>query len=376
MRPKHFSRPRPHWWPADEPWPPHGPPRAWRERRAMRGHFVWRMGCFFAAFMLLAVTFALSLAFVVSSLLGALTTPNGAPMLWPNWGWALVVVLFVGVWLVGRTLRRAATPLADVMDGVGRVAEGDYSVRVAERGPRAMRSLARAFNTMAERLQRNDELRRDLMADVAHELRTPLAVIQGNLEGVLDGVYPRDDAHLAPILDETRVLSRLIDDLRTLALAESGALKLQTEPTDLAVLLSETVNSFRAQAEGNGVTLTVDVAGDLPLLDVDPTRIREVATNLIANALRYTPRSGAVRVRATFDATSQRATVSVGDSGAGIAPEALPHIFERFYKASNSRGSGLGLTIAKNLVAAHGGEMSAQSEVGKGTTITFTLPKE
>jgi two-component system, OmpR family, sensor histidine kinase BaeS len=194
-------------------------------------------------------------------------------------------------------------------------------------------------------------------------------VVQGNLEGLIDGIYPRDDAHLQPILEETRVLSRLIDDLRTLALAESGALKLQIEPTDLAMLVSETVAFFQAQADG--VELSADAEPGL-VLEIDPERIRQVLENLLANALRYTPRSGTIRVRCF--AEGAHAKVSVSDTGAGIPPDELPHIFDRFYKSRDSRGTGLGLAIAKNLVVAHGGEISAQSALDKGTTIHFTLP--
>jgi two-component system OmpR family sensor kinase/two-component system sensor histidine kinase BaeS len=277
--------------------------------------------------------------------------------------------------LAGRALRYAATPIGDVIEAAGRVAEGNYSARVAERGPREVRALVRAFNSMTARLQTIDEQRRSLLADVTHELRTPLTVIQGNLEGLLDGVYPRDDAHLESILEETRVLSRLIDDLRTLALAESGALRLQKEPTDLGALVGETVASFQAQADAAGVELNADIAPELPPLELDPARIRQVLENLIANALRYTPRDGTIRVRCYAESKSDaHVAVSVSDTGSGIPPDALAYIFGRFYKSSDSRGTGLGLAIAKNLVAAHGGEISAQSELGKGTTIRFTLP--
>jgi signal transduction histidine kinase len=265
-----------------------------------------------------------------------------------------------------------ALPLGDVMEAAGRVAEGDYSARVAERGPREVRALAHTFNSMAARLAAHDEQRRNLLADVTHELRTPLTVIQGNLEGLLDGIYARDDAHLQPILEETQVMSRLIDDLRMLALAESGALRLEKEPTDLAVLASEAVASFRTQADAAKIELSVDAAPDLPTLEVDPARIRQVLDNLIANALRYTPGGGTIRVRC-FTSSGSNVAVAISDTGAGIPPEELPHIFDRFYKSRDSRGTGLGLAIARNLVAAHGGEISAESELGKGTTICFTL---
>ena len=227
---------------------------------------------------------------------------------------------------------------------------------------------------MAAQLQVNQEQRRNLVSDVTHELRTPLTIIQGNLEGLVDGIYPTDREHLASILEETRVLSRLIDDLRTLAQAESGTLKLQKEAADLADLVSETVASFRPQAEEAGVTLHIDVASGLPLVSLDPLRIREVLLNLLANALRYTPRGGVISISCSFADDSKCIAVAVRDSGAGIPPEDLSHIFDRFYKTRDSRGSGLGLTIAKNLVAAHGGDIAAESTLGQGTTVRFTLP--
>src|SRR5207248_407815 len=194
-------------------------------------------------------------------------------------------------------LSRTALPIADLMDAAQQIAQGDYSTRVAERGPGEVRQLAHAFNSMAARLQATDEQRRGLLADVTHELRTPLTVIQGNVEGLIDGVYPADEAHLTPILEETRLLSRLIDDLRTLSLAESGALQLHREPTDISTLVTETLAGFRPRADEAGVTLRAEMAPDLPALYVDPARIREVLVNLVANALRYTPRGGLVRVR-------------------------------------------------------------------------------
>jgi signal transduction histidine kinase len=277
--------------------------------------------------------------------------------------------------LTVRVLRRLSRPVGEFMTAVERVAEGDYGVRVSEGGSRDVQGLARAFNGMVARLQASEIQRRGLLADVTHELRTPLTVIQGNLEGLLDGVYPADAEHLTPILDETRILSRLIDDLRTLALAESGSLTLNREPTDLGVLAGETVAAFRAQAGAAGVRLALDVSDDLPLLTVDPVRLREVFTNLVANALRYTPAGGQVRISWKPGADGG-AVLQVSDTGAGIPAEALPHIFERFYKTPESRGTGLGLAIAKNLVTAHAGQISARSVAGEGTVMTVELPGE
>ncbi len=209
---------------------------------------------------------------------------------------------------------------------------------------------------------------------MTHELRTPLTVIQGNLEALLDGVYPADPAHLTPILDETQVLSRLVEDLRTLSLAESGALQLHRESTDMGILVSETTTAFRASADRAGVELRVTLPNELPLLNLDPVRIREVLTNLVANALRHTSPGGVIHL--SGEVTEPHLTLSVSDTGSGIPPERLPHIFDRFYKSDESNGSGLGLAIAKSLVTAHGGEIAATSEgvAGRGATIRFTLP--
>ena len=282
----------------------------------------------------------------------------------------IVVLLLFGT--AARGFRRFAAPLGDLIDAAENVEAGNYSVRVRARGPRELRSLASAFNSMSGRLESSERERRRLLADVTHELRTPLTIMQGNLEALLDGVYPADPAHLEPILDETRVLSRLVDDLRTLSLAEAGALTLHREPTDIGQLLTDSVASFRVQADSAGVELATVVDEVLPQLEIDPVRMREVLSNLLSNALRYTPRGGTVRVGASLSDGTVR--ISVRDSGPGIAAEALPHIFDRFYKSDESRGAGLGLAIAKSLVVAHGGEIDATSAPGQGTEMRFWLP--
>jgi len=288
-------------------------------------------------------------------------------------GVALLIVVF-GFLFAARSLRRLAAPTGDVIEAVGRVADGDLSIRVRERGAREARALARAFNAMTSRLEAGEEQRRRLLADVSHELRTPLSVVQGNLEALVDGVHPADEAHLVAILDETKVLSRLVEDLRTLSLAESGALTLHREAIDVGVLVREMVDSFGSQAEPAGVKIDAQVPSGLPQVDADPVRAREILTNLIANALRYTPRGGRVSVEAR--ATDASVAIEVRDTGAGIAPDHIGRIFDRFYKSAESRGAGLGLAIAKQLVEAHGGEISATSVPGEGTDIRFTLPVE
>ena len=287
----------------------------------------------------------------------------------------IMVVLFVGGALA-VSMRRVGGPLGDVVEAANRLAGGDYAARVREHGPPSLRTVGHAFNSMAARLESQDQLRRQLMADIAHELRTPLTVIQGRIEGLLDGVYPRDDAQLGQTLAETRMLARLVEDLRTLAHAESGTLTLQKEPTDVAVLVQDVVDTFAAEATAQHVSIEWNTSAPSPrapclLFDVDPLRVREILINLISNALQHTPPNG--RISIDLSAAADRLTLKVADTGTGIAAEALPKIFDRFYKGSTSRGSGLGLAIARNLVMAHGGNISAESLPGHGTTITFTL---
>jgi signal transduction histidine kinase len=285
---------------------------------------------------------------------------------------ATLLIAFAAVFVLLRTVRRVGLPFRDVMEAAERVAEGDYSVRVAESGPRPVRGLAHAFNTMTERLGTHEQQRRNLMADVAHELRTPLTIIQGKLEGLLDGVYPRDDSQLTEILDETRMLSRLIEDLRTLALSESGALQLQKELTDVAELAREVVRAFTTEASARHVALSVDASAGLPHIVIDAVRIRQVLNNLVSNALQHTPAEGSIHISVTpTDDTWM--LVQVHDTGRGMTQEELDRAFDRFHKGPDSRGSGLGLPIARNLVLAHGGEMRATSQLGSGTTISFTL---
>jgi two-component system sensor histidine kinase BaeS len=215
---------------------------------------------------------------------------------------------------------------------------------------------------------------------VTHELRTPLAVIQGSLEAILDGVHPPDETHLGAIIEETRVLDRLIEDLRTLALSESGGLSLHREPTDLGILLTDVSTSFAASAATAGVKLSTAIEDDVPLLEIDPVRIREVVANLVANALRHTPSGGRISIEAARAGASARdgepseVEIVVRDTGSGIDPALLPHLFERFARGSGSTGSGLGLSIARSLVELHGGSIVAASPGDGGTRIAIRLP--
>ena len=311
---------------------------------------------------------------VVAWLVGIGFGDTGTPIHYRIAGLAVLLVGAAAIVGVGRAVRRSAAPIDDVVSAARRVEAGDFSARIADDGPPELRAVARAFNSMAARLAENDEQRRSFLADVSHELRTPLTVIEGHIEGVLDGVYPPDDAHLGPVLEETRTLERLVDDLRTLSLADAGALTLAREATDLGDVIAEAVAAARPSADGAHVELRRDVAPDLPQLFVDPVRIRGVLGNLLANAIRHTPADGLVTVVAKPAPDRQAIDVSVSDSGPGIEPDLLPRVFERFAKGRGSRGSGLGLAIARDVIRAHGGTITAESAPDQGTTIRFQLP--
>ncbi len=369
--PRFSHRQRPPWWPENEEWPP----KRWRHMRGTP--FFRRMGCFFLLFTFFAFTGFLALLRVI---LAPFIEFHGVPpleqpdIIFP-FGVAGFFILIATVFLAARSLRRMSRPLDELVDASNKVAEGDFSVRVEVKGPPEVRTLLHGFNSMAERLQVNDMQRRNMLADVSHELRTPLTVIQGNVEGILDGMYPADEARLQSIQEETQVLSRLIEDLRTLALAESGALLLKKEPTDLRELIRDTVAGFEAQIKEKAIVLNLDL-NMLEEVNIDPQRVREVLSNLIGNALRYTPGQGVVKVGLTESGSvpEKEALIFVQNNGPGIDPADLPHIFERFYKSSDSGGMGLGLSIAKYLIEAHGGRIWAENDAEQGTKISFTLP--
>ncbi|MCJ7567905.1 MAG: ATP-binding protein [Anaerolineales bacterium] len=364
-RERRFNRPPPHWWPDDESWPPVSP--LWRKNRPK-------------LFPRLAIGALLTLVIVTVTCSGSVyiltRLSGGIDLHKPG---ALPVFLGMGILIafatfhIGRTIRRVISPIDDLLEASYSVAEGDYSVKVPERGAPEMYALVSSFNAMVRQLESQANQRNELMADLTHELRTPITVVQGNIEGMIDGVYERDDAHLKALLEETKQLSNLIEDLRTLGLAESGALQLHREATDLTLLTSETLAAYRPQIEAAGTSLELIAAEGIPLINVDPLRFREVLTNLIANALRYTPSGETIKVQIEKEGADQ-IRIIVLDTGSGIDVHDLPYIFERFYKSADSAGSGLGLAIAKKLVEAHGGEISAESAPDRGTQITILLP--
>lgn len=282
----------------------------------------------------------------------------------------IVLVILIAIAASGG-IRRMTRPVGNLVDAARRIESGDYSATVPEWGSPDVRSVARAFNSMSARLKAIDEQRRSSLADVAHELRTPLAVIRGQAEAISDGVYPADAAHLGPILDATHTLERLVEDLRTLIQTDAGNLELHREPVDLGVLAHDAVESFRSQTELAGVSLSAEVKSEPVLLPLDPARMRQVIGNLLANAIHHTPPGGSVTV--TVSSPPGQVALIVADTGGGIPPELAPHVFERFVKGPSSAGSGLGLAIARDIVAAHGGSLDFTSTPGQGSTFVVRL---
>ncbi len=346
---------RPPWWPEGEPFPP----RRWGRPRYGPPPFVRFIGCF--------VVTVLFVALLTGGLIGALF---GRGEFHPFFLVPILFVVLIAFAALGG-LRRMTRPMTNLIDAARRIESGDYSAQVPEWGSQDIRSVARAFNSMSARLQAMDEQRRSFLADVTHELRTPLSVIRGQAEAISDGVYPADAAHLAPILDATQAMDRLVEDLRTLVMSDAGNLVLHKEPTDLGALVHDTVESFRSQAESAGVSLTTEIANKLPTVEVDPARIRQVIGNLLSNAIRHTPSGGSIKV--AVGSSVDQVTVTVADTGEGIPPDLLPHVFERFVKGPNSTGSGLGLAIARDIVSAHSGHVEMSSGES-GTTVTVFLP--
>lgn len=288
----------------------------------------------------------------------------------------LGAVIFFQITAPLRQLRKAATAIT----------AGDLNQRVVIRSRDEFGELGLTFNKMAESLSKVETQRQHLMADVAHELRTPLAAIQGTLEAMQDGVLPLDEEQISALHAETTLLNRLIGDLRLLSLAEAGQLKLELQETDPGEVIQQIVERMKPQASQKGVHLEAVVPVDIPEIWLDPDRIAQVLNNLISNALRYTPEGGTISVQTSFLSDVNSLHVSVTDTGSGIDPENLPFVFDRFYRADKSRtrssgGSGLGLAIVKQLVEAHGGEVHAENSLFQngnqkryGAKFSFTLP--
>lgn len=300
-------------------------------------------------------------------------------------GWATVAAFIAAISLSIFVSRRIVAPIQRMMQASRRIAEGHYDERVelpggnVGEGSDELGQLALSFNQMADKLEHIEEMRVQLIGDVAHELRTPLTTIQGSMEGLLDGVLLARDETYQHILHEATRLQKLVRDLQELSRVESDSFTLEIEPLDVFALVDTACARLSQQFQEKGVTLSNNVTETLPQVLADKDRVGQVLLNLLGNALQYTPEGGWVRISA--EAGSADVSISIQDSGIGIAAEHIPHVFTRFYRVDKSRsraggGSGIGLTIAKHIVEASGGVIKAQSAgEGQGSTFTFTLPQ-
>jgi two-component system sensor histidine kinase BaeS len=286
---------------------------------------------------------------------------------------ATLLVLVAGGWLLRMVVRRAWGPVRDLIGAAGRLADGDYTARVDQRSSAGMRAVSSSFNSMAERLEEADEQRRRLMSDLGHELRTPLAVIRGEIEAVIDGVRDGGPEHMESLLDEVEVLERLIEDLRVLTLSEAGKLPLQTEQADLMKVVEEVAASYRPTALASGIEVRVEAPAEVPNLEMDQVRIRQALTNLVVNSIRAM--SGGGRLTIKVKVQDDWITTEVIDTGPGIDPAQLEEVFGRFVKSEDSPGSGLGLSIARGLLRAHGGDLEITASGPAGTSASMWLPR-
>ena len=290
--------------------------------------------------------------------------------------WGGLIAVAIALIMTFVLSRRILAPIQTLTLTARRLGQGDLSQRVEFHDKSEVGELAHAFNSMASDLERAEQLRRNITADVAHELRTPLSNIQGYLEAVQDGVIKPDGDTIHSLHEEATLLSRLVDDLQELSLAEAGELKLVCQAEDITELIKHAVAAVQAQVATKGLSISVNLPDRLPPVNIDRHRITQVLRNLLENAMAHTA-EGDINVTAAQQGSWLK--ISMVDTGEGIPAKALPNIFERFYRVDKSRtratgGSGLGLTIAKRLVEAHGGKIEAQSELGKGSRFSFTVP--
>lgn len=339
----------------------------------------------FGAFVLL-IAGALTLFIHITRAMITADPPLSQPQALIVIGSVLLLGTAIAAVYVGRqAFKTVAAPLADLMSAAEAVTAGDLSARVPEDNTGRFGSIVHTFNTMVDALERADQQRRNLTADVAHELRTPLQIIQGNLEGVLDDVYAPTPEHIEATLEATHQLARLVEDLRTLSLAESGQLALNFEPVDVAELLLDTSTTFSGLTETAGITLRVtipdsDAIGEGLIIQGDTGRLDQALANLIINAVRHTPSGGTITLQA--QPLPEGVEIRVCDTGEGIAPEDLPFIFDRFWRADRARthqkgvSSGLGLAITRQLIRLHGGTIEVASTLGEGTTFRIWLARQ
>ncbi len=298
-------------------------------------------------------------------------------ILLPAGGISFILALFLVVVAV-LLVRRFVNPLANVIYAAREVANGKLGTRISSEGPQDLRSLSNSFNEMASSLERNDRERREMFADIAHELRTPLSVIRGRLEGIVDGIYSADGSQVALALEQTYLLERLVDDLRLLTLAETRHLHFEKKSIDLAQLAQHTVDLFSAEAQEKNILLAIEMGNGSYKVELDPQRMEQVIGNLIGNSLRYIPEGS--KVWLTLEETSDAVHLSVNDNGPGVPNEDLPFLFDRFWRKDKSRartsgGTGLGLAITKQLVEALGGTIEARNLSYGGLQVVVYLKK-
>lgn len=289
----------------------------------------------------------------------------------------IAVLLIMGIvgaigLLLSSFIRRTVLPIRGLISAAGAVADGDYSARAQPTSSAVIQPVVKSFNDMAGRLEEADAQRRQLLADLGHELRTPLTVVRGEIEAMIDGVHAADAEHLQWLLEEVTVMERLLADLRTLSLTESGALALHPEPTDVSGIVGDVVDTYRRVASQSGVILETELDETLEDLWADPVRLREVVSNLLVNALNAMPDGGLVTLRT--HGVAGEAVIEVADTGHGISESDLGMVFDRFHRGPSSTGSGLGLTISRDLVRAHGGTLSIVSSDASGTLVRVRLP--
>jgi len=282
---------------------------------------------------------------------------------------ALIFALIFGYFLT--------KPINLLDQAASKMAEGDYSQRVQIKGSHELKSLGDTFNNLAESIQHYRESRTAMTADIAHELRTPLAVQRANLEAIQDGIYPLDQETLSMILEQNNMLAKLVEDLRTLALTDENEMTLDLEDTDIAATIKSSVEAAQAQTEKKNIKLSFEKDEDIPLIPIDIYRFQQVLNNLIQNAIRHTPEEGEIKI--LLEKATDSVVMKIIDNGPGIPEESLPHIFNRFYRADSSRareygGTGLGLTISKRFVEAHGGTLTAANHPGAGAEFKITFP--
>ena len=285
-----------------------------------------------------------------------------------------ILALLLGIFL-SRTITR---PIRELTQATHAVSEGDLTQQVTIQSKDEIGELGKAFNKMSAELSRLVEARKQMTADIAHELRTPLSLIIGHAEAVHDGVLPPTQENFEIIREEASRLDHLVEDLRTLSLADAGELSINPQSVEPGRLLQDVASRFQVEAKKKNIKLELDVASGLPTLELDPGRITQVLTNIVDNALRHTPGNGIIRLSAIK--IGEHVELSIHDCGPGLSTADLEHIFERFYRADASRrredgGSGLGLAIAKSIVQLHNGQLSAESETGKGLKVIISLPQ-